>query len=52
MNAYCDSLGIEVPRLEAFHAHPEANTYTRLIVALLERGAPISQPLKPPRECR
>jgi hypothetical protein len=38
MNAYCDSLGIEVPRLEAFHAHREVNTYARLIVALLERG--------------
>lgn len=30
------------PRLEAFHAHPEANTYTRLIVALLERGRPMT----------
>jgi hypothetical protein len=42
MNAYCDSLGIEAPRLEAFHAHREVNTYARLIVALLERGAPMT----------
>jgi hypothetical protein len=38
-NAYCTQLDIAVPSLEAVRAHPEANTYALLIVALLEHGA-------------
>ena len=37
-NPYCDALRIEVPVLENVKDHPEANTYSLLIVALLERG--------------
>ena len=37
-NPYCETLGIEVPSLEAVRNHPEANTYALLIVALLEQG--------------
>lgn len=37
-NPYCDALRIEVPALENVKDHPEANTYSLLIVALLERG--------------
>ena len=37
-NSYCDALRIEVPVLENVKNHPEANTYSLLIVALLERG--------------
>lgn len=41
-NPYCEALGIQVPRLEAARHSPDANTYSLLIVALLERGAPIT----------
>ena len=41
-NAYCDALGIQVPRLETAKGRPDANTYSLLIVALLERGEPIT----------
>jgi hypothetical protein len=41
-NPYCARLGIEVPRLEAAKNSPDANYYSLLIVALLERGAPIT----------
>jgi hypothetical protein len=41
-NPYCEALGIELPRLEAARKSPEANTYSLLIVALLERGEPIT----------
>jgi len=41
-NLYCESLGIRQPRLEEVKDHPEANTYGFLIVALLERGAPMT----------
>jgi hypothetical protein len=41
-NPYCEALGIEVPRLEAVKERPRANYYALLIVALLERGAPIT----------
>ncbi|HET9986824.1 MAG TPA: hypothetical protein VFQ38_24825 [Longimicrobiales bacterium] len=41
-NAYCEALGIDVPSLEAIADHPEANTFSRLLVALLERGAPMT----------
>ena len=37
-NPWCRTLGIERPKLEAVALHPEANTYSLLIVALLERG--------------
>jgi hypothetical protein len=43
-NAYCDALGIGVPVLEQVARHPEANTFSLLIVALLERGGPITLP--------
>lgn len=41
-NAYCERLGIAVPSLAAVCGHPEANTYALLIVALLERGRPMT----------
>lgn len=41
-NAYCEPLGIEVPSLERVKGHPEANWYSLLIVALLERGEPMT----------
>ena len=41
-NPYCEILGIEVPSVEAVKDHPEASTYTLLIVALLERGGPMT----------
>jgi hypothetical protein len=41
-NSYCDPLGIQVPRLEAVRNHPQATTFALLIVALLERGAPMT----------
>jgi hypothetical protein len=41
-NPYCERLGIEVPSLAAVHSHPDANTYALLIVALLQRGRPMT----------
>jgi Plasmid pRiA4b ORF-3-like protein len=41
-NAYCDPLQLAVPSLEAVKDHREAKTYSLLIVALLERGAPMA----------
>lgn len=41
-NPYCAVLGIPVPRLETAKESPDANYYGLLIVALLERGAPIT----------
>jgi hypothetical protein len=41
-NAYCERLGISVPSLAATRAHPQANTYALLIVALLEHGRPMT----------
>ncbi len=41
-NPYCQALGISVPDLARAKDHPDANFYSLLIVALLERGAPIS----------
>jgi hypothetical protein len=43
-NPYCGVLGIGVPALEGVREHPEANTYALLIVALLERGGPMTLP--------
>jgi hypothetical protein len=41
-NAYCERLGISVPSLAVAREHPEANTYSLLIVALLEQGRPMT----------
>lgn len=41
-NAYCDRLGIQVPRLDLAKDSRDANWYSLLIVALLERGGPIT----------
>ncbi|MEZ4410287.1 MAG: hypothetical protein R3A52_27980 [Polyangiales bacterium] len=41
-NEWCRALGIERPRVDAVASHPEANSYTLLIVALLEHGAPMT----------
>src|SRR6266496_146985 len=41
-NAWCVSLGIPVPRLEVAKNSPDANFYSLLIVALLERGEPLT----------
>jgi hypothetical protein len=43
-NSWCQILGIEVPSLEAVIGRPVANTFALLLVALLERGAPMSLP--------
>jgi len=41
-NPYCQALGIRVPRLETARQRPDANFYSLLIVALLERGEPLT----------
>jgi len=41
-NPYCVALGIRVPRIETVKESPDANHYALLIVALLERGGPIT----------
>ena len=41
-NAYCVALGITVPRLEDAKSSPDANYYSLLIIALLERGVPMT----------
>ena len=41
-NPYCEALGIQVPRLEVAKNSADANYYSLLIVALLERGVPIT----------
>jgi hypothetical protein len=41
-NPYCEALQIQPPRLEAVRDRAEANTFSLLIVALLERGAPMT----------
>lgn len=41
-NAWCRVLGIAVPDLAVVASHREANTYALLVVALLERGAPMT----------
>ena len=41
-NAYCAALGIRVPRLEDAKSSPDANYYSLLLVALLERGEPMT----------
>ena len=41
-NPWCQALGIQVPDLETVVDHPDANTYSMLIVALLEAGEPMT----------
>ncbi|MDQ3369164.1 MAG: hypothetical protein M3680_27375 [Myxococcota bacterium] len=41
-NAYCEHLGIAVPSLAAARQQRDASTYTLLLVALLEHGAPMT----------
>lgn len=41
-NDWCDILGINRPALDAAKGHREANSYSLLIVALLERGEPMT----------
>jgi hypothetical protein len=41
-NAYCAVLGIPVPRLEDARTSPDANYYGLFLVALLERGGPLT----------
>lgn len=41
-NPYCTALGIPVPRVEDARSSPGANYYGLLLVALLERGAPLT----------
>jgi len=41
-NPYCQALEIEVPTLEAAKNRADANYYGLLIVALLEKGAPLT----------
>ena len=41
-NDWCQTLGISPPKLEAVVGHREANTFTLLLVALLERGEPMA----------
>lgn len=41
-NAYCEVLGIAVPSLAVARKSPDANFYSLLIVALLERGGPLT----------
>jgi hypothetical protein len=41
-NPYCEALGIAMPNLEVAKNSPDANYYALLIVALLEKGEPIT----------
>ena len=41
-NAYCAVLGIPPPRVEDAKSSPDANYYSLLLVALLERGEPMT----------
>lgn len=41
-NDWCRTLGIEPPALDAVAHHREANTFALLLVALLERGRPMT----------
>lgn len=41
-NAYCAALGIHPPRIEDARSSPDANYYSLLLVALLERGEPMT----------
>ena len=41
-NPYCAALGIDVPNLEKVRSEPDANYYSLLLTALLERGEPMT----------
>lgn len=41
-NAYCAVLGIRAPRVEDAKSSPDANYYSLLLVAVLERGEPMT----------
>jgi hypothetical protein len=41
-NAYCAALGIHPPRIEDAKSSSDANYYSLLLVALLERGEPMT----------
>ncbi len=41
-NRYCEALGIGLPNLETAKQSSDANFYALLIVALLEKGEPIT----------
>lgn len=41
-NAYCATLGIRPPRIEDAKSSPDANYYSLLVIALLERGGPMT----------
>ena len=41
-NAYCRALKIDPPSIEAVRRHAKANTYALLIIALLEKGEPMT----------
>jgi hypothetical protein len=41
-NAYCAALGIDPPRIEDARSSPDANCYSLLLVALIERGEPMT----------
>jgi hypothetical protein len=41
-NAYCAALGIPAPRVEEARSSPDANFCSLLLVALLERGGPLT----------
>jgi hypothetical protein len=43
-HGWCRALGITPPTLEAVAEHPEASTFALLLVALLERGEPMTLP--------
>ncbi|TXD37442.1 hypothetical protein FRC98_07025 [Lujinxingia vulgaris] len=42
VNVWCKALNMDRPSLEKVKDHRDANTYSRLIVALLERGEPMT----------
>ena len=44
INAYCAALGIQTPSLAVARKSPDANCYSLLIVALLEKDEPITLP--------
>lgn len=41
-NAWCEALGMARPKLESVVDHREANTFSLLLVTLLERGQPMT----------
>ena len=43
-NAYCAALGIDPPTIDAAKSSPDANYYSLLLIALLERGEPMTLP--------